>query len=150
MPETRPPIAGYNQHARCDVARPGDSSLPRSARLLDGGAFERVFAAPTRSADRYFTVLARERDDAAGEAAGRDARLPVIGGARLGLAISKRCAPRAVARNRIKRVIRESFRHVRSGLPEVDVVVMCRRAAADADKQALFASLNAHWKRIRR
>jgi ribonuclease P protein component len=116
-------------------------SLPRSARLLDAAAFARVFAAPTRSADSYFTVLARPRAQAAdGDCS--DA------GARLGLAISKRCAARAVVRNRIKRVIRESFRHVRCDLSAVDVVVSCRRAAVSADNGSLYRALSTHWKRI--
>ena len=146
MPETRPQAAGVDSDARRDSARTRGVSLPRTARLLAADAFERVFASPTRCSDRYFTMLARKHEVAGGEPGKRAAR----GGARLGLAISKRCALRAVARNRIKRVIRESFRHAQCDLPDVDVVVMCRRAAAGADKQTLRASLDALWKRIGR
>lgn len=42
--------------------------------------------------------------------------------ARLGMVIPKRHVPLAVARNAIKRVLRESFRHHRAGLPAGDFV----------------------------
>lgn len=115
--------------------------LPRSLRLRDSGAFERVFASPRRSADRYFTVLGRDRPESMG--------VPTPG-ARLGLAISKRCASRAIARNRIKRVVRESFRLTRQALGETDLVVLCQRAAVEADSATLRASLRAHWRRFYR
>ena len=43
--------------------------------------------------------------------------------ARLGLVVTKRGTPRAHDRNRIKRLIREAFRHQAPQLPAVDVVV---------------------------
>ena len=46
-----------------------------------------------------------------------------MSGARLGLVVGKRAVPRASARNRIKRVVRERFRRARAELPELDVVV---------------------------
>lgn len=49
--------------------------------------------------------------------------------ARLGLVIPKRLARRAVLRNLIKRLARESFRHLAHRLPGVDIVV---RLAAPA------------------
>lgn len=63
--------------------------------------------------------------------------------ARLGLIVGKRMLPRAVDRNRAKRVIRESFRQA-GGLPAMDIVVRvtvpaARVTVADADK--LFVTL---------
>lgn len=43
--------------------------------------------------------------------------------ARLGLVVGRRAVPRAHARNRIKRIIRERFRRVRAELPALDIVV---------------------------
>ena len=114
--------------------------FPRTARLLASSQFDWVFAGPRRSSDAYFTVLGRP-------AAG-DANTPES--ARLGLAIAKRCAPRAVTRNRIKRVIRESFRHAQATLRPMDLVVLCRHAAVNADNATLNASLATHWKRFQR
>jgi ribonuclease P protein component len=42
--------------------------------------------------------------------------------ARLGLIASRKAAPRAVDRNRCKRLAREAFRSVKAKLPAVDVV----------------------------
>jgi ribonuclease P protein component len=50
-------------------------------------------------------------------------------GPRLGLVVGKRFAPRAVDRNRIRRVVRESFRRRRADLPALDIVVQCVRTA---------------------
>lgn len=53
---------------------------------------------------------------------------------RLGLAIGKRIAKRAVDRNRLRRRIREAFRLEYPALPEgVDLVVLGARPGADPD-----------------
>jgi ribonuclease P protein component len=108
-------------------------SFPKASRLLAADDFRRVFAGPRKSADGCFTVLYRP---SAGEHA------------RLGLAISKRRLRRAVDRNRIKRIVRESFRAHRSHLPPVDVVVLAGPRAGARDNAALHASLRRHWERL--
>lgn len=65
--------------------------------------------------------------------------------ARLGLAVSRRCARKAVDRNRLKRVIRESFRQHQHRLPAFDIVVVARPAAVRQQNRRLFASLDGHW-----
>jgi ribonuclease P protein component len=107
----------------------------KTNRLLDAAAFGRVFDKATRSRDNLFTVLCRPNDDAT---------------ARLGLAISKKNCRRANARNRIKRVIRESFRQQQHLLSGLDVVVMNTPAAAMASNAEMFASLDKHWTRCSR
>ncbi len=69
---------------------------------------------------------------------------------RLGLAIATRTFGTAVARNRIKRLTRESFRLNQHSLPSVDVTVSAREAARLARSVELRASLEAHWKSIAR
>ena len=71
-----------------------------------------------------------------------------LGYARLGLAISKRVSKRAVERNRIKRLLRESFRRVRHQLPPVDMMVMGREQAAGVPGAELLAELDGLWKKL--
>ena len=51
-------------------------------------------------------------------------------GPRIGITVSSKVA-NAVARNRVKRWVREAFRAVRSDLPPIDLVVVARRGAAE-------------------
>ena len=70
--------------------------------------------------------------------------------ARLGLVVAKKVAKRAVARNYMKRSIREQFRLCRADLPPLDFVVRVRRsfgrqqsAAARQQLASLFARVGA-------
>lgn len=67
--------------------------------------------------------------------------------ARLGLAVSRKVDRRAVGRNRIKRALREQFRHVRADLPRGRYVVVARAPAAAADGATLRATLLATLQR---
>jgi ribonuclease P protein component len=72
-----------------------------------------------------------------------------LGRARLGLAVGVRAAGNAVNRNRVKRVVREAFRHIHQELPAVDLVVNARPAAGKASNADMTASVMALWNRIR-
>jgi ribonuclease P protein component len=69
-------------------------------------------------------------------------------GARLGMAVGTRAAGKAVNRNRIRRLIRESFRMHRDELPAVDVLVTARAGCARAVNHAIFESLAGFWRTL--
>jgi len=119
---------------RATRAGPADARFPQQAHLKRSGDFRSLLAQPATSTDSCFAVFAR-----------RSGRKP----ARLGLAISKRYARRAVDRSRLKRIVRESFRQQRHRLQGIDLVVLCRRHATTLPNGRLFSSLAAHWKRVR-
>jgi ribonuclease P protein component len=70
--------------------------------------------------------------------------------ARLGLAVSRKVSKSAVQRNRIKRLVRESFRKHRAHLPALDIVVMARPGAAECDNPQLATRIDALLKRTAR
>jgi ribonuclease P protein component len=66
--------------------------------------------------------------------------------ARLGLIVGRRAAARAVARNRLKRLLRESFRTRSATLPALDVVFRVTRSPSG---EAEFReALEGAWRRI--
>jgi len=67
----------------------------------------------------------------------------------MGLAISKRVSKRAVDRNRIKRLVRESFRRHRLELPPIDLMVMAREQAVNLPGPELLDELHLLWKKLR-
>jgi ribonuclease P protein component len=108
----------------------------RHSRLLKAAEFKSVFQQPIRSGDESFRILARANG---------------IQRHRLGMAVAKKACAKAVGRNRIKRVIRESFREVMAGqAPEyaLDIVVLPTAAATNQCNKTLERSLFAHWQRL--
>ena len=67
---------------------------------------------------------------------------------RLGLVISRKAARTAVARNRIKRLVRESFRYTQQPLGGLDIVVIGRSGIALQTNRALAESLEKLWKKL--
>jgi len=104
--------------------------FPKSSRLNKPSQYRFVFKSNRRRADSQFLVIAAENG---------------LGHARLGLAISKRNVRTAVSRNRIKRLVRESFRRNRYRLAGQDIVIVAQKRIAAADGKTLLHSLNKHW-----
>lgn len=69
-----------------------------------------------------------------------------LGHARLGIALAKKTIPKAHNRNRIKRLLRETFRTTR--LPAVDVIFLARRGVAEIDNTTIIAKLSTLWNKI--
>ena len=113
----------------------GDARFPPAARLRKPDEFKRVFAAGRRVAAPQLVLLGLANQ---------------LGRARLGLAIAKRYIPQAVARNRIKRLIRESFRGQQRQFDALDIVVLARPGLAELDNDTLRLLLQRQWAELLR
>ena len=105
--------------------------LSRSQKLLTAESYKFVFSKSQRFGNKSFTVLARKNN---------------LGHPRLGLAISKKCAKRAVDRNRIKRIFSESFRLHQHKLPSVDIIAMCKSDVLSLDKKEMHKQIETQWR----
>jgi len=113
-----------------------ETSFPRSARVLKPAEFKRVFDnTELRSSSPHLLVLAasNEQDQA-----------------RLGFVLAKKQIKRAVDRNRIKRLIRESFRHHQTKMTSLDFVVLARSGLAELDNQQIREMIDGLWFRLKR
>ena len=100
----------------------------RRHRLLTPRDFKRVMDAPSmRASQGGFVLLASEN--------GLDT-------ARIGFVLPKRRISHAVARNRVKRIMRESFRRQQPILAGLDIVVMARDGLAALDNAAMRAAID--------
>jgi len=112
-----------------------ESNFSREFRLIKAEDYQYVFANAKRFGNHNFTLLVRKNE---------------LGHARLGLAIAKKNVKLAVDRNRIKRLIRESFRHEKADLPSIDIIAMCRRGAVELPSHEISAQLDTQWRYIRK
>lgn len=113
------------------------ASFLRSARLTRPEEFQHVFerGRHRRFNGQGFVIRVRENDKQH---------------ARLGLAIAKKSLRRAVDRNRVKRLVREGFRHHQAGLPAVDIVVLARPELASMNNADVFKQLEMIWRQFGR
>lgn len=107
--------------------------FPRRARLLKPDEFKHTFQGGRRSSAGCLTAVHVGSPHSQ---------------ARLGLAIAKKNVPHAVDRNRIKRAIRESFRHHRAQLPAMDIVILIRPGSQAISSAELREQLERLWTRI--
>ena len=108
-------------------------SFPPLKRLRRKSEFDAAYARGRRFGNGLFAVTASSNDKH---------------GARLGMAVAVRTAGNAVERNRIRRIIRESFRLHQHALPPVDLVVSARPKTRGTAGAELHASLAGLWKKV--
>lgn len=108
--------------------------FPYEAKLVSTKDFTRVFRVRAfKTEGPYLSLLAIKNE---------------VGCPRLGISIAKKNISSSVARNRLKRLVRESFRYHRCLLGNVDVVVSIRKGAAAKTNGEIFTTLHDHWLRL--
>lgn len=105
-----------------------------SQRLLKAADFSAVFSDPPfRASHSHCLILAKPNG------------LPYD---RLGLVIAKKHVRLAVHRNRIKRIIRESFRHLPRHNQGIDAIVLARKGLGEIDSSAMRILIDKQWLKI--
>ena len=109
-------------------------AFPKSLRLLQSSDFKTVFDhAPFRASHQYVLILARPNS---------------FNCPRLGLGIAKKNIRLPVERNRLKRLIRESFRHQQQYLTGLDVIVLARKGMDEMGNSVITEQLALQWQRL--
>lgn len=112
------------------------AGFPASLRLLTAEDYKRVFNNnPIKLVCPPFTLLAVPNQKQF---------------SRLGLIVAKKNVRRAVDRNRLKRVARESFRLQQQQLPAYDIVLLARRGSSQLANKVLFEHLEQLWIRLQK
>lgn len=111
----------------------GENSFSRELRLLTPSHFQYVFSDAIPAVSPAFTLLARKNE---------------LTKPRLGITIAKKRVRKANQRNRLKRLVRESFRHKAQSLPNIDIVVMAKSGAENLSNQEIYTLLEKQWKKL--
>lgn len=132
MPAEQKAVPGSRPNGAIDF-KSAQFNLDRNSRLTTSSEFSYVFADASAIHTQSFTILTRSSQQTL---------------SRIGLVISKKNVARAVARNQLKRIIRESFRTHRELLPKVDIIVLAKRGADKKNNQELFGDLLKGWQKL--
>lgn len=109
------------------------ATFPRENRVVDKRDYARVFNEAERIVAGSLVLLYCSNS---------------LARCRLGLAISKKHVAQAVQRNRIKRLIREFFRHRKTQCAGLDLVFVSRPSLGKTDAPSLLRNLDELWRKL--
>jgi len=113
----------------------GEPSFPfKTTTLAEKLNFDLIFSSPTHSEDRFFAVYCRPNETPTN---------------RVGVSVAKKDVSKATKRNKIKRLIKNSFLSKFKHQKGIDVVVRVKHQASHpANDKILLESLTKHWNKI--
>ncbi|RBP75793.1 ribonuclease P protein component [Shewanella morhuae] len=103
--------------------------------MLTPAQFKSVFSNPIKASSAEITLLAIPNTE----------QHP-----RMGLTVAKRYVKRANQRNRIKRVIRDSFRLNQHDIPHLDIVVLVRNGVMEMENAEINKLIEKLWRKLSR
>lgn len=103
--------------------------------MLTPAQFKCVFSNPIKASSAEITLLAIPNSE----------QHP-----RMGLTVAKRYVKRANQRNRIKRVIRDSFRLNQHDIPHIDIVVLVRNGVMEMENAEINKLIEKLWRKLSR
>ncbi len=107
-----------------------DATFPKDARLLASADYNYVFKNQSKVVGRYSLILFAKNNNSK---------------PRLGLAIAKKKIARAVDRNKVKRIIRESFRHKQDIIGGFDIIVLAKGNLGNVAKPEMRKYFDEQW-----
>jgi ribonuclease P protein component len=109
-------------------------AYPRKHRLLSKTEFKAVFDNAKKISQKHLLILYKTNQNTH---------------SRLGLVVGKHFAKKAASRNRIKRVIRESFRHYQENIKGMDIIVIARQQCDTLTKHKLREGIDNLWEKLK-
>lgn len=114
--------------------------LSAHQRLKKPSQFQSVYQSKQWGGSKYFVFNVLANDKAITE----NKSLPSV----LGVTVSKKVSKRAVDRNRIKRQIREFFRHHQHELNNANIIITAKPHCIKANDKARSESLLEMWEKV--
>lgn len=110
-------------------------TLNKNQKLLTKNDYDNVFAKAKCIRGEFFTLLVRQND---------------LGHSRIGSLIAKKKVKQAVARNKIRRFVKESFRLRQDEFNNLglDIVFLLKKRPACGNLNLLFTELTKQWKKF--
>lgn len=108
------------------------NDFDKTRRLLKKNDFNNVFNQAKKIETPEFIILYKNNQ---------------LGHARLGMALSKKRIAKSHDRNRLKRLLRETFR-INKQLPAVDIVVLAKSGVGKVKNAMIFTKLGQAWNKL--
>ena len=121
-------------------------AFPRQCKLRRKQDFDAVFAEASKVSYKYLLLLFRPKSFLASSP---DSALEINNEPRLGLVISKQRVRKAVDRNHVRRIIRESFRHHKALLTGLDLIVLIRSQGNFLENASLREDIDRLWQMVK-
>lgn len=109
-------------------------AYPRAHRLLSKAEYKSVFDCAQKISQKSLLLLYKPNEHLH---------------SRLGLVVAKRFTKRAASRNQIKRILRESFRHISENLKGMDIIIIARHQCDTLSKQKLREGIDKLWQKLK-